>query len=195
MSNMSYWIIMILLAAGCAGMLAGSFISIKKRNAANAASRRKGRRQANYSGDEEEQYDTARRKAVRRPEQGQNQDSQAPRPQRKKKRQWKIILENIDSWEKYSFVFYDVVGIGRAREGKMYEKYLPLTEDKRISKAHCVIMRRGDRSGLPSRFRSLHLHLQRLFLSRPESGAPVPQKKLPPALSEGTLLSSGFSEL
>ena len=77
MSNMSYWIIMILLAAGCAGMLAGSFISIKKRNAANAASRRKGRRQANYSGDEEEQYDTARRKAVRRPEPG-FPGSQAP---------------------------------------------------------------------------------------------------------------------
>lgn len=144
MSSMSYWILMILLAAGCAGMLAGSFISIKKRKAENAAPRRKGRRQPNYSGNEEDQYDTARRTAVRRPEQGQNQASQDSRPQRKKKRQWKIILENIDSWEKYSFVFYDVVGIGRAREGKMYEKYLPLTEDKRISKAHCVIVRRGD---------------------------------------------------
>ena len=28
--------------------------------------------------------------------------------------------------------------------GKMYEKYLSLTEDKRVSKAHCVIVRRGD---------------------------------------------------
>ena len=145
MSSMSYWILMILLAAGCAGMLAGSFISIKKRKAENAAPRRKGRRQPNYSGNEEDQYDTARRRAVRRPEQGQNQASQDSRPQRKKKRQWKIILENIDSWEKYSFVFYDVVGIGRAREGKMYEKYLPLPSDVRVSKMHCVIIHRGDK--------------------------------------------------
>ena len=34
--------------------------------------------------------------------------------------------------------------LGRDKEGKMYEKYLPLTEDKRISKAHCVILRRGE---------------------------------------------------
>ena len=72
------------------------------------------------------------------------EDPDERKPRRKKKRQWKIILEDIDSWEKFSFVFYDTVGIGRDREGKMYEKYLPLTEDKRVSKAHCVIVRRGD---------------------------------------------------
>ena len=36
------------------------------------------------------------------------------RPKRKKRR-WKIILEDIDSWEKYSFTFCDSVGIGRGR--------------------------------------------------------------------------------
>ena len=72
------------------------------------------------------------------------EDPDERKPRRKKKRQWKIILEDIDSWEKFSFVFYDTVGIGRDREGKMYEKYLSLTEDKRVSKAHCVIVRRGD---------------------------------------------------
>lgn len=144
---MWYWIIMFLLAAGCAGMLAGTFISIKRRKAQSAASRRRGRRRAGASGnaDEGQQYDTAGRSVQRRPvqSQAQNQGQQAAGP-RKKKRQWKIILEDIDSWQKYSFVFYDVVGIGRAQEGKMYEKFLSLTEDKRISKAHCVIVRRGD---------------------------------------------------
>ena len=43
---MWYWIIMFLLAAGCAGMLAVTFISIKKQKAEKPASRRRGRRAA-----------------------------------------------------------------------------------------------------------------------------------------------------
>ena len=39
------------------------------------------------------------------------------RPKRKKRR-WKIILEDIDSWEKYSFTFCDSVGIGRGKGRK-----------------------------------------------------------------------------
>ena len=142
---MWYWVIMFLLAAGCAGMLAATFISIKKQKAEKAASRRRGRRTsgpAARNGEAQPEAAAARR-PVRQSAQGQD-GQQEKRPRRKKKRQWKIILENIDSWEKYSFVFYDAVGIGRDKEGKMYEKYLPLTEDKRISKAHCVIVRRGE---------------------------------------------------
>lgn len=144
---MWYWIIMFLLAAGCAGMLAVTFISIKKQKAEKPASRRRGRRAAGTAARRgEEQTEAPRRRPVRQPSQAQGgqQSPQEKRPRRKKKRQWKIILEDIDSWEKYSFIFYDAVGIGRDKEGKMYEKYLPLTEDKRISKAHCVIVRRGD---------------------------------------------------
>lgn len=146
---MWYWIVMFLLTAGCAAMLAGTFISIKKRKSQSAAARRRGRRRAGVSGNagDGQQYDTAGRSAQRRPvqsqAQNQGQGQQAAGP-RKKKRQWKIILEDIDSWQKYSFVFYDMVGIGRAKEGKMYETFLSLTEDNRISKAHCVIVRKGD---------------------------------------------------
>lgn len=42
---MLYWIIMFVLALGCAGMLAGTFISIKKRKSESAQARRRGRRQ------------------------------------------------------------------------------------------------------------------------------------------------------
>ena len=105
MSSMSYWIIMILLAAGCAGMLAGSFISIKKRKAENAAPRRKGRRQPNYSGNEEDQYDTARRRAVRRPEQGQNQAPQDSRPQRKKRDSGKLFLRILTAGKNTALYF------------------------------------------------------------------------------------------
>ncbi len=61
-----------------------------------------------------------------------------------KRRQWKIILEDLDTWQKYSFIFYDEVGIGRAKRNDNYEKYLPLHEDGRVSKQHCVIIQRGD---------------------------------------------------
>ena len=63
----------------------------------------------------------------------------------RKKRQWKIVLEDIDSWDKYTFTFYDTVGIGRGKDGSMYEKYLPVTGDGRVSKIHCVIIHKGDK--------------------------------------------------
>lgn len=147
MSDMTYWILMLLLAAGCAGMLGGTYVSVKKRKVESPVSRRRGRKTAGRGG-EDEQDSVPGRNTARRPiqsqRQNQSQEQQNGATRRKKKRQWKIILEDIDSWEKYSFVFYDAVGIGRDREGRMYEQYLPLTEDKRISKSHCVIVRRGD---------------------------------------------------
>lgn len=139
---MWYWIIMFLLAAGCIGMLAGTFISIKKRKSESAQPRKRNRRRGQEDYDAEEEYNDAGRRNPR--QSAQRRDEAAAKPRRKKKRQWKIILEDIDSWEKFSFVFYDTVGIGRDREGKMYEKYLPLTDDKRVSKMHCAIVRRGD---------------------------------------------------
>lgn len=140
MNDITYWIIMLLLAAGCAGMLFRSYAGIKKRRSENAAPRRRGRRGSGNPAAARgtaEGRETGHRKAQRQEEQ------QTARTARKKKRQWKIILEDIDSWQKYSFVFYDAVGIGRGKHGKMYEQYLPL-DDNRISKAHCVILRRGD---------------------------------------------------
>ena len=140
MNDVTYWILMLLLTAGCAGLLAGSFASVKRRNAQRAALRRRGRRPSGRGNGSGGQGPVPGGSAGRGPEQGQ----QGAAPEKKKKRQWKIILEDIDSWEKYSFVFYDAVGIGREREGRMYEKYLSIPDDKRVSKSHCVILRRGD---------------------------------------------------
>ena len=67
------------------------------------------------------------------------------RKERKKRRQWKVILEDLDSWTKYSFIFYSNIGIGRAESGQGYERYLSLSEDGRVSKKHCVIVHRGDK--------------------------------------------------
>lgn len=139
---MWYWIVMFILIAGSIGMLGVSFSSIKKNRAiadAQADSRRRRRRRTADDLDEDD-YDALSRR--RRP--GQDAEEQQRR-QRKKKRQWKIILEDIDSWDKYSFTFYDTVGIGRGKDGSMYEKYLPIMGDGRVSKIHCAIIHRGDK--------------------------------------------------
>ena len=136
---MWYWLVMIVLIAGSAAMLAVSFGSIKKNKALAAAGggRRRVRRDE-YDGDEYEE--PPRRRRRQEPVQ-----EEPKRARRKKRRQWKILLEDIDSWDKYSFTFYDSVGIGRGKEGSMYEKYLPVTGDGRVSKMHCVIIHRGDK--------------------------------------------------
>ena len=92
--------------------------------------------------DDEEEEDDYEPEPRCRPvrEQAERRTSSAPA-----KRRWKIILEDIDSWEKYSFTFCDSVGIGRGKDGSMYERYLPLTSDGRISKLHCVIIHKNDK--------------------------------------------------
>lgn len=128
---MWYWIVMFVLIAGSLGMLAVSFAAIRKHNdmAVNVV----GHQQA-YDEEADDDYDRRRVRAV-----------QEKRPQKKKRRQWKIIMEDIDSWDKYSFTFYDTVGIGRGKDGSGYEKYLPIMDDRRVSKLHCAIVHRGDK--------------------------------------------------
>lgn len=137
---MWYWIVMFVLAAGSAAMLAVSFSSIKKRN--DRAVYVGGGRRSHAYDDGEEDYDPPRRE--RRREETRRQEREE-RPRRKKRRQWKIVLEDIDSWDKYTFTFYETVGIGRGKDGSMYEKYLPVAGDGRVSKIHCVIIHRGDK--------------------------------------------------
>ena len=136
---MWYWLVMIVLIAGSAAMLAVSFGGIKKNKALAAAGG--GRRRVRRDEYDEDEYEEPPRRR-RRQEPVQEEPKRA---RRKKRRQWKILLEDIDSWDKYSFTFYDSVGIGRGKDGSMYEKYLPVTGDGRVSKMHCVIIHRGDK--------------------------------------------------
>lgn len=133
---MWYWIVMSVLTVSCIIMLGVSFGCINK-NKALAAKAAK-RRRAGY--DEENGYGG---QPVRR-----QQAAVAPvqdRRAKQQKRRWKILMEDIDSWDKYSFTFYDAVGIGRSQDGSMYEKFLPIIGDGRVSKLHCAIIRRGDK--------------------------------------------------
>ena len=111
---MWYWILMFALAAGCIAMLAVSFHSIKKRSD-RAVYAGGGRHGYGYGGDEDDPDVPQRR---RRREEDDLREREE-RPRRKKKRLWKIILEDIDSWDKYTFTFYDTVGSGRGKDGSM----------------------------------------------------------------------------
>lgn len=116
-----------------------------KKNKAQDAERRKQskkgkRNKADQGYDPEEDQPQGKK----RRSSGQNGSMDSAKRSSKKRRQWKIILEDLDTWQKYSFIFYDEVGIGRAKRNDNYEKYLPLHEDGRVSKQHCVIIQRGD---------------------------------------------------
>ncbi len=154
---MLYWIILILLILGIIALLGGTFVTIKKNKAEDARllRRKKGRRrdeddhdEDGYPGDDydDEDDDPDDRPRRRRSQRAAERDLDEPATRRqKRRRQWKIIMEDIDSWQKYSFIFYETVGIGRGKDGSMYEKYLPLPTDVRVSKVHCAIVHHGDK--------------------------------------------------
>ncbi|MEE1086356.1 MAG: FHA domain-containing protein [Schaedlerella sp.] len=58
------------------------------------------------------------------------------------KKQWKLIFENLETWEKKSIIFYDAIGIGRKRGNDQFEKYYIVKDDPRVSKLHCAIISR-----------------------------------------------------
>ena len=123
---MWYWIVMAVLVIGCIALLSGTFFSIKKNKAEEAAKRaeaRKKKRKKPADAEEAQQPGDRRKRADGRPqssqgaENGRQQDAQArreearraqaeQRKEQKKRRQWKVILEDLDSWTKYSFIFY-----------------------------------------------------------------------------------------
>ena len=130
--HMWYWAIMVLLILGSIALLCSTFISVKKNKAQDAERRKQSRNGKRYKADQgydpEEEEDQPQGK--KRRSSGQNGSMDSAKRSSKKRRQWKIILEDLDTWQKYSFIFY--------------EKYLPLHEDGRVSKQHCVIIQRGD---------------------------------------------------
>ena len=154
---MLYWIVLILLIIGIAALLGGTFVTIKKNKAEDALLRRKKIRRRNEDDydeddypdddydDEDDDYDERPRRRRTQRAAERDMDAPAPRVRQKRRRQWKIILEDIDSWQKYSFIFYETVGIGRGKDGSMYEKYLPLPTDVRVSKVHCAIVHHGEK--------------------------------------------------
>ena len=71
--------------------------------------------------EEEDDYEPEpRRRPVR--QQSERRTSSAPA-----KRRWKIVLEDVDQQDQYSFIFYDSLGIGRVSASSDYDKFLVTT--------------------------------------------------------------------
>ena len=92
--------------------------------------------------DDEEEEDDYEPEPRRRPARQQSECRTSSAPT---KRRWKIVLEDVDQQDQYSFIFYDSLGIGRVSASSDYDKFLSLPEDLRVSKVHCAIIRSGDK--------------------------------------------------
>ena len=86
----------------------------------------------------------ARRRRPEPTEEDEDEDEEPPQRVNGKK-QWKVLLENLAEEETYSYVFYDEIGIGRAKEQPEYERFMTVEGDPKISKQHCAIVRRGNK--------------------------------------------------
>lgn len=111
--------------------------------------------------EEEDDYEPEPRcRPVR--EQAERRTSSAPA-----KRRWKIILEDVDQQDQYSFIFYDSLGIGRVSASSEYDKFLSLPEDLRVSKVHCAIIRSGDKLYLRDEGSKNHTYLNGKQIHKP----------------------------
>lgn len=76
-------------------------------------------------------------------DQGQDRDRDESRPSGKKL--WKLVLENLSTWQKSTFIFYENIGIGRGHSVPQFEKFLSTGDDPRVSKLHCAIIQKDNK--------------------------------------------------
>lgn len=74
-----------------------------------------------------------------RPE--EDQDGNSPSG----KKLWKLGLENLSTWQKSTFVFYENIGIGRGHSVPQLEKFYSIGDDPRVSKLHCAIIQKDNK--------------------------------------------------
>lgn len=156
---MMYWIILIALAVLILVTIIATIVTIIKER----------KDYKSYELDEEddideepEEDDIEERPAKRR----RKQEPAAP-PASVRKRRWKIILENTDTGEQYDFIFYDAVGIGRTTKDVAFEEFLPLPDDRKISKVHCSIVRSKDKLYLRDEGSKNHTYLNGRRIQKP----------------------------
>ncbi len=140
---MLYWIILVFLLVLIMVTTVLTIVSIVKE--------RKEYKQEKYQIDEDRgaKERPGKKTRPREPERREREipKEQTRRPQReaapvseeRKPRRWKIIFENVSTGDSYDFIFTKSVGIGRTTQDAAFEKFLSLSDDKKISKIHCSI--------------------------------------------------------
>lgn len=168
---MLYWIIIgILIAAIIAVILFTVSKLLKEKKEYNQFERRH-RSQDSYDDDyddDEDEDDEDDEEDEYEPEPRRRQVKRQPEPSvSSAKRRWKIVLEDVDQQDQYSFIFYDSLGIGRISASSDYDKFLSLPEDLRVSKVHCAIIRSGDKLYLRDEGSKNHTYLNGKPVSKP----------------------------
>ena len=59
------------------------------------------------------------------------------------RRQWRTLLGNLSTGERYTYQFFDTVGIGRAKDDPEFEYFLTIEGDPKMSKHHCAIVHKA----------------------------------------------------
>ena len=159
---MLYWIIIgILIAAIIAVILFTVSKLLKEKKEYNQFERRH-RSQDSYDDDYDDDDDEDE------DDEDDEEDEYEPEPSvSSAKRRWKIVLEDVDQQDQYSFIFYDSLGIGRISASSDYDKFLSLPEDLRVSKVHCAIIRSGDKLYLRDEGSKNHTYLNGKPVSKP----------------------------
>lgn len=165
---MLYWIIIgILIAAIIAVILFTVSKLLKEKKEYNQFERRH-RSQDSYDDDYDDDEDEDDEEDEYEPEPRRRQVKRQPEPSvSSAKRRWKIVLEDVDQQDQYSFIFYDSLGIGRISASSDYDKFLSLPEDLRVSKVHCAIIRSGDKLYLRDEGSKNHTYLNGKPVSKP----------------------------
>lgn len=83
------------------------------------------------------------------------------------RRRWKVILDDVDTRDRFSFIFYDTLGIGRSEGTDDYEEFLSLPDDHKISKIHCAIVRNRDKLYLQDEGSKNHTYLNGERIEKP----------------------------
>lgn len=165
---MLFWIVMIVLLAASAFLIFQCVLAVKsqygiggrdsddydrprRRNGPEGREPGRKRRDDDYEDDYDDGPGRRRRDDYgdgyddepgrgRRDDYDYDDEPEQRRASRPVRRQWRILMENLDTWEKYTYQFYDTVGIGRAKDDPEFEYFLTVEGDPKVSKHHCVIV-------------------------------------------------------
>jgi hypothetical protein len=120
-----------------------------------------------YDDDYEERRPSGKSKKQSRRRMSEEDDMSGESSPKSGKRRWKIVLEDTDTGEQYSFIFFDSLGIGRTTKEVAFEEFLSLPGDRKISKVHCAIVRSKDKLYLRDEGSKNHTFLNGKKIQKP----------------------------
>lgn len=164
---MIYWIIQIILAILIAVTIIITVVNIVKEK--NAYKRYE--MEDMYGSENEEENRPVRRSKKQVSPQNREPSPRSAAVSKKNnggnRRRWKVILQDMDTEERYDFIFFDSIGMGRTTQEAAYEEFLSLPDDRKVSKVHCAIVRSNDKLFLRDEGSRNHTYLNGKKITNP----------------------------